>query len=325
MKRGIRRIIKRIGDELKATIEIAKKVSCKAAINTLIGKIDIQIMVHTGRIEYKWIRKNLMKKHKAMNEYFKKIYENYKVPEFKEENPNKKYINKIWVCWWQGESDMPEIVRKCIKSIKKNAGDYEIIIITDDNYNEFVNFPKWIMEKYKNGIITKTHLSDLLRLEILSKYGGIWLDSTFYCTGNLEKYFELPFWSIKRPDYRHTSVACGSFANYSFGCDFDNREIFWIIKNYLLEYWKKYDYLIDYLFLDYIIVYCINNNELVMKRFNEIQPNNPQCDELLKLLNSVYDKKVFEELIKNTDLFKLSWKLSTKKIKKGKNTFYSKL
>ena len=160
---------------------------------------------------------------------------------------------------------------------------------------------------------------------MLSNYGGIWLDSTFYCTNNLEKYFKLPVWTIKRPNYRHTSVACGEFANYSFGCNYKSRYIFSIIKEYLYKYWKMYDYMIDYLFLDYIIVYVINHNEDVKQKFEEIKPNNPKCDELLKILDREYNEGIFEDLKKETDLFKLSWKCSTNKKITRKKTFYDAL
>ena len=33
-----------------------------------------------------------------------------------------------------------------------------------------------------SGQITKTHLSDLLRLELLIRYGGTWIDATVFCT-----------------------------------------------------------------------------------------------------------------------------------------------
>ena len=325
-KRGLKRIIKRIKEEFKASREIAKKLTFRKAFATFIGKLDIQIMVHNGRKEYKWIKKQLLHKHQIMNEFFDKIFNGF-IPNIEQKNEDKNFniSNNIWICWWQGTKDMPEIVKTCIHSIKKNSGKHNVIIITEENYKNYVQFPDWVEEKFKNGIISKTHLSDILRIELLSRYGGIWLDSTFYCTGNLEKYFTLPVWSIKRPDYRHTSVACGEFANYSFGCNYETRYVFSIIKEYLYEYWKLYDYMIDYLFLDYIIVYAINHNEIVKQKFEEIKPNNPECDELLKIINKEYNEEVFRNLIKETDLFKLSWKCTTNKDINRKQTFYGKL
>ena len=39
-----------------------------------------------------------------------------------------------------------------------------------------------IVEKWKRGIIGPAHFSDLIRLELLVRYGGYWIDATVYCT-----------------------------------------------------------------------------------------------------------------------------------------------
>ena len=66
----------------------------------------------------------------------------------------------------------------------------------------------WIEEKRKRNIISRTMFSDLLRMNLLATYCGIWIDSTFFCTKPcFESYMSQPLWSIKRPDYLHCSVA----------------------------------------------------------------------------------------------------------------------
>ena len=44
-----------------------------------------------------------------------------------------------------------------------------------------------VMEKWEKGIITHTHMTDLLRLELLIKYGGMWIDATVLCTAKEEE------------------------------------------------------------------------------------------------------------------------------------------
>lgn len=325
---NIKRIYNRAYEEIRSTLEIARVTSLSKAIMTFIGKIDIQIMVHNGHIEWEWIKRHLLKKHDVMNEYFDKTFSEFvKNYSYKEDKKNitEDYSNYVWICWWQGLEKAPEIVKKCVQSIKNNAGQHKVIIITEDNYKKYVSFPKWIEEKYKKGIITRTHLSDLLRIQLLSNYGGVWLDSTFYCTDSVEYYFSQPVWTIKRPDYRHVSVACGYFANYSFGCDYNHRKVFAIIYDFLIQYWKMYDYMIDYLFLDYLIVQAQRHNLYVNTEFKKIKANNSNCDELLKIMNLPYNEKMWNEMKKNTNLFKLTWKADFKKEIDGKKTFYGKL
>ena len=325
---NIKRIIKRCLEELDATIRIAKVTSIKEALITFLAKIDIQIMNRNGHKETLKIKEHLMKKHDIMIRYFEKTFSEF-IKSYKEKETvslkNKSISNCIWLCWWQGKENAPEIVKKCITSIEKNAGNYPVIILTEDNYKEYIDIPEWIQEKYKKGIISRTHYSDILRIELLSMYGGIWLDSTFFCVDSINEYFELPVWSVKRPDYGHDSVACGYFANYSLGCNSENKKIFKVIKDFLEEYWLKNDIIVDYLFLDYLIVLAQKYNKNVEEYFKKIGPNNPNCDELVKILNEEYNEAKWEELKKDTKLFKLTWKQSFIKEKNGKKTFYGKL
>lgn len=326
---NIKRIVHRIVEEMDATKRVAKVTSWREALVTLRAKIDIQIMNHNGYKESAAFKKHLIKKHEVMMEYFEKAFSGYIAAyDFNRTNCSEpsEFRNCIWVCWWQGEDQAPDIVKKCIDSIRKNANGREVIIITETNYTNYVNFPAWIEAKRKKGIISRTHYSDLLRLELLAKHGGMWVDSTFFCTGNgLDQYLTWPLWSIKRPDYFHASIAFGYFANYSFGCDYEHCNIFAIIRDFAFQYWKMYDSMIDYLFLDYLIVLVQRHSEKVDKLFKGIAPNNPACDELYKSLPHQYDLKKWCELKKDTYMFKLSWKQSYPKEKKGEKTFYGML
>lgn len=326
---SIKRLIHRSLEEVQASIDVAKVISLKAAWVTFRAKIDIQIMNHNGYKEPESVKKRLMEKHQVMIDFleqkFKDFWENYHIDKHTPDyNPS--LTKKIWVCWWQGLNNAPEIVKKCVESIKRYAGDYEVVIITDNNCKDFVQFPDWLEEKRKKNIFSRTHYSDLLRMSILAKYGGIWIDSTFFCAGKgFEDYMKLPLWSIKRPDYLHASVASGYFAGYSLGCSYENRWIFGVVRDFLFEYWKRYDKLVDYLLVDYAVVLAQRHNAKIASLFSQIAPNNNNCDELFKVLGDPYDEKIWANLKKDTSLFKLTWKQTFPKEVDGKKTFYGML
>ena len=115
-----------------------------------------------------------------------------------------------------------------------------------------------------------------------------------------------PLWSIKSPDYFHASVAAGYFANYSLGCDGNHRWIFQTILDFVLEYWENNDIMIDYLFLDYLIVIAQKYDYIIAEEFRKIQPNNPECDELYKIMGQPFDEEKWQKMKFNTCLFKLS-------------------
>lgn len=163
-------------------------------------------------------------------------------------------------------------------------------------------------------------------MNLLSTYGGLWIDSTFFCTSKcFEDYMQLPLWSIKRPDYLHCSVACGYFANYSLGCGYENRWIYKVILDFLYKYWKENDKLIDYLLTDYVIVLAQKHYKEIADAFSKIKPNNTYCDELYKVLGQPYDENIWKKISKDTVLYKLTWKQSFEKEVDGKKTFYGKL
>ena len=323
---SFKRIFHRCLEEVKASCDVAKVISVKAAVITFWAKIDIQIMNRNGFKEPESVKNRLMRKHQIMIDFledkFKDYWKNYQVQE-SIPDCDEKLRNKIWICWWQGIDNAPEIVKACVNTIKRNAGEYEVIVITDDNCKDYVQFPDWLEEKRKKGVFSRTHYSDLLRMSILAKYGGIWIDSTFFCTGrSFEDYMKMPLWSIKRPDYLHCSIASGYFAGYSLGCGYENQWMFKVIRDFLFNYWAECDKLIDYLLVDYAVVLAQKHNVKIANAFSKIRPNNKYCDELYKVLGQPYDEGLWKKICKDTVLYKLTWKQSFAKEVDGKPTFY---
>lgn len=328
--RSIKRIVHRCMEELDATRKIAKVTSLKEALETFRAKIDIQIMNHNGYYENEARKKHLLKKHDIMIRYYEKTFgdflETYDYNHGNQELPKSEYADCIWICWWQGLNQAPDLVKVCVNSIKRNAGNHRVIVLTEDNYKQYVDIPAWVEEKKNKGIITRTNYSDLLRLSLLAKHGGMWIDSTFFCTQPvLDDYFHYPLWSIKRPDYFHASIASGYFAGYSLACNEQNRFVFMTIRDFFLNYWKHNDTMVDYLMVDYMIVLAQKYDNRIAKEFQKIQQNNPECDELYKIMGQPYDDAIWNKMKVDTALFKLSWKYQYPLEKDGKPTFYGML
>jgi hypothetical protein len=326
---NIRRLAHRAGEELRATRELASVVGWPDAANTFRAKLDIQVMSRNGFKEPPAVRDRLIRKHKSVIEYLEACFGDfYASYDYEKILPvsDPALEGKIWMCWWQGLDDAPEIVRSCVDSVRRNAENREVIIITDENLADYADIPGWFIDLYHEGIVSRTHLSDLLRLTLLAEHGGMWLDATFYCAGPLSgKVYDKPIWTIKRPDYLHASVACGQFANYSLACDAAHRSIFATVRDFYLEYWRRECFLIDYLLTDYLIVLANKHCSEIAEDFSSIEPNNPQCDELVKVLGEPYDEEYWKSLKSETNLFKLTWKQEFPREKNGQRTFYGML
>ena len=232
--------------------------------------------------------------------------------------------NKVWVCWLQGIENAPELVQKCYYSLKQNLVDREIILITADNIEQYVRFPDYIVSKWKAGIISNTHLTDLLRLELLIAYGGLWLDATVLCTSKEEDiptYFfdsDLFFFQALKPGRDGKSTYLSSWLI----CSKTNNKILMATRELCYQYWLKNNRLIDYFLLHDFMSIAL---EKYSEDWNRIVPRDNSTPHILLLrLFSKYDEIVWESIISQTPFHKLSYKFETSEFNKP-GTYYKML
>lgn len=228
----------------------------------------------------------------------------------------------LWVFWWQGIENAPELVQKCYDSINCYFEGWQITLITKENYSEFVSFPSYIIEKLDKGIITLTHFSDLLRLELLIKYGGLWLDATVLCTGNdipqSIRDSELFVFQTQKPGADGHATLMSSWLIYAK----TNNRILLATRELLYAYWEKNDMMIDYFLLHHFFTMACCFYEDDYKRIPPFCNSVPHI--LLLHLFDEYDESLWNDIKKQTCFHKLSYKLDDKKLKL-RNTYYSEI
>ena len=232
-----------------------------------------------------------------------------------------KSSDKIWMCWFQGIEKAPDIVKQCYKSIKKIEGR-EVILITSENMDKYVKFPNYIKEKWESGVITHTHLTDLLRLELLTQYGGIWLDATVYCTDTkLPCYIEesdLFFYQNLKPG---RDGHCTYISSWLISAKSHNK-ILEATRYLCYEYWKKYNYMMDYFLLHQFLSIVLDFYSDEWKKIIPLSNATPHI--LLLRLFDKYDENIWNETKKLTSFHKLSYKFESNKFT-IKNTFYDEI
>lgn len=93
---------------------------------------------------------------------------------------------KIWTFW--NTKDLPPTVHNCVKTWEFFNPGYEIHIINTKNVNKWI--PEAKINKLHHGKESFARLSDFIRLNLLYKYGGIWLDASTICTQSFDDFFE---------------------------------------------------------------------------------------------------------------------------------------
>ena len=84
----------------------------------------------------------------------------------------------IWTYWH--EPKLPSLLKKFINTWKKHNPNFKIIILNNKNIKTFLPTEDLdILNDKKNK--TPTRFSDIVRYDILYKYGGIWSDISIIC------------------------------------------------------------------------------------------------------------------------------------------------
>ena len=238
-------------------------------------------------------------------------------------------VTPIWCCWWQGVEQMPEIVKLCHERLKQVIPkEAELHIITLDNYKKYVDIDANIIKKYNDGIITMTTMSDVLRFALLNKYGGYWLDATVFFTGDIPKeYFKSSFY-CQRMVGTEASIreACrGNWCGFSMAGNKGNI-VFRYMEEAFIEWWKKYDSIVDYVLIDYLLLSGYDNVSKIKEVIDTVPNNNEDIFEFYKQLNKPYTKELYDELTKNNVMHKLTYKMDlTKETDDGQMTLYGYL
>ena len=107
----------------------------------------------------------------------------------------------IHYCWFGG-SEIPLNDRKCMESWKKYCPDYEIIQWDENNYDVTqIPYTKEAFESERWAFV-----SDYARLDVLYRYGGIYLDTDVELVRSLDDLLELKgFSGLEKRTYHFNS------------------------------------------------------------------------------------------------------------------------
>lgn len=231
----------------------------------------------------------------------------------KNKHCDKTYSKTIWTCWFQGEKEAPMIVKQCLASIRKQAGNgWRVVVITSENIEEYASIPKHIIEKWKQGLITDTHFSDILRCALLVEHGGIWIDATCFLSSRIPDYvFNGEMFCFKHKYRNEDTIGLGSWFIFSK----KNNPLLRKVLELEADYWLKEKHLDDY-FLFHIFFYISKKNYPNiwngMQSMSDVYPH-----ELVRaVLAQDYDAEKYGNIFHNSFIHKVSYKYGKNNTKK---------
>lgn len=211
----------------------------------------------------------------------------------------------IWSSWWQGEEKAPRLVKACWNSQRKYAPQgWRHIVITRKNYQQYISLPEDIIKKMERGIIPQALFSDILRLELLIKHGGIWMDATVLCTaGNYPTTLtSCPLFLLQ---YRGSRKQFQGFPNWFISSNRNNKTLK-IVRALLYEYWHDYDCVVEYYIFHLFINTIARLEPKVLRRMP--YANAWPALELGDKLSKRYDKEWWNEHSSRCCFHKLNYR-----------------
>lgn len=233
----------------------------------------------------------------------------------------------VWSTWLQGMGKAPETVRVCMESWHRELPEYDIRVVDSCNYHKWVELPPYVVEKHRKGLIPPALFCDLLRLALLKRYGGVWMDASVYCSGfgneklrvRWDRIMDYEF-TVFRYFHRGSAVPVG-LSNW-FMAAVPNEKVVSVVFNALLAYWRDYDCTVNY----YVMHLFLG---MALRTFPDVASSMPHENSyhsllLGKVLADDYNDAKWRELASNVSIHKLNYRKESE-VKRNPDGYYSHL
>ena len=160
-----------------------------------------------------------------------------------EDAPDRSAPRRVFSLWLQGEAQAPPLVKACFASIRRHAGA-EVVVLDERTLADWIDLPDYVVRKWKEGRMKPAHFADICRLELLYRYGGIWMDGTDYMDAPLPEWV----WETDFFVYLGGDRLRGAYSGIQ-NCFIRAAKGSYLLKVWreaVLAYWQKEDSAVDY-------------------------------------------------------------------------------
>lgn len=211
----------------------------------------------------------------------------------------------IWVCWFQGMEQAPELVQTCFSRLCA-VEKHRVILITEANMLQYADIPSSILKEWKAGNIPNPNFSDILRTVLLYQHGGLWIDATMLLAKPVPQYIWESLLFVFQ--YTENPLIFDAFSNHFMrghaGDEFLGRVLYG-----MLRYWEKYDTLKDYFIYHFIFTGVARMDDDMRRIYANIPLRLSESNHLLqRYWLRQYDADMWDWLISRSFIHKLTYK-----------------
>lgn len=268
---------------------------------------------------------------------------------------NKEFPKIIWFLWLQGIENAPYVVRKCETSWRVHNPGWKFIVLDEKNIGDYFDVNRVIKKNCK--YITPQAMSDIVRINLLNNFGGVWADATCFCNKPLddwlENYMDMGFFAFdtpgddraisswflsSRPESKITSRFCEEVNRYWLKNYFSNQNnrIGRFFYNHVhkrirrskyesMQFWLLFTVMktfkvYPYFWFHYLFGLLIGKDKLFRQEWNSMKKYSADIPHVLQkngLFKPLSKQARIEIDNKQAPLYKLTWKYDETSYVKG--------
>ena len=241
--------------------------------------------------------------------------------------------NEAFSVWFQGQSQAPEVVQMCLKSVSRVMAGRHLVL--DRQALDSLGIPDAVMQRVGHDAKFMAVFSDVVRLALLSQRGGVWFDATLFVHHLPPAMSDNPFYSIRHALPSHAgSLLCNPSVFMTPDGHFESKWTAFFLQSHkgdvvssfafgmMCEYWSKMDFLVDYFLIDAILRVGYESIPRIKDEVDAIPVNNDgSLYALSPVLNQQYDEAQWNVMCCNPlAVFKLNRAFSPDNLKS--DSFY---
>lgn len=212
--------------------------------------------------------------------------------------------------YWHDKNSLPPLIQLCRSSLKKYiSSEFDLIVLDENNYKEWIDSD---LEAIRESV-SKAFFTDLLRLRLLEKWGGFWLDAT--CL--LSEDFYTATQTIRQQDqffFAYINSRVGSWFIWSKPANY----VITMISEVLTLWWTQKNRLTNYFMIHDVIEMLYWVDDEYRKSWDDMHKLHPKnALSILRAYNIVCSEQEFNNMLLSSFVHKLNYKYDDTKIVKS--------
>jgi tetratricopeptide (TPR) repeat protein len=208
---------------------------------------------------------------------------------------------RIWKYWAQGIEQAPPVVQRCQEQLLRFHDTEEIVVLDEAAVSRYADVPNVVSERLANN---PTKFADVLRFELLLRYGGVWLDAT--CFSRVRIFDQLPellqagFFAFRYRRARISSWMLASEPNHPVvAMTLAAQHVYWELFRRPIDY-----YVVHHLFESLYYLDDDFRERVLATRWRSSHPSARFARRMLE----PYDPALYKRLLEGSFIHKLSYK-----------------